>query len=38
MNKVELINLYKKESADVFDSIPSTEISKFVEDRTRILI
>ena len=31
MNKVDLINLYKKESADVFDSIPSTEISKFVD-------
>ena len=31
MDKVNLINLYKKESNDVFDSIPSTEISKFVD-------
>ena len=31
MNKVDLIDLYKKESADVFNSIPSTDIDKFVE-------
>ena len=31
MNKVNLIDLYKKESADVFSSIPSTEIAKFVD-------
>ena len=31
MDKVNLINLYKKESNDVFDSIPSTEIAKFVD-------
>jgi|TARA_R110000765_G_scaffold77365_3_gene152057 D-sedoheptulose 7-phosphate isomerase len=31
MDKVNLIDLYKKESADVFSSIPSTEIAKFVD-------
>ena len=31
MDKVNLIDLYKKESADVFSSIPSTEIVKFVD-------
>tara|TARA_R100001377_G_scaffold19662_1_gene10275 strand:- start:2016 stop:2645 length:630 start_codon:yes stop_codon:yes gene_type:complete len=31
MNKVNLIDLYKKESANVFSSISSTEISKFVD-------
>ena len=31
MNKVNLIDLYKKESSDVFNSIPSTEIAKFVD-------
>ena len=31
MNKVDLIDLYKKESSSVFNSIPSTEISKFVD-------
>ena len=31
MDKVNLIELYKKESASVFDSIPSIEISKFVD-------
>ena len=31
MNKVDLIDLYKKESADVFNSISSTDIDKFVE-------
>ena len=31
MDKVNLINLYKKESNDVFSSIPSEEIAKFVD-------
>ena len=31
MNKADLINLYKKESSDVFNSIPSVEIAKFVD-------
>ena len=31
MNKVNLIDLYKKESTDVFSSISSTEIAKFVD-------
>ena len=31
MDKVNLIDLYKKESADVFNSISSTDIDKFVE-------
>ena len=31
MNKTDLINLYKKESSDVFNSIPSIEIVKFVD-------
>ena len=31
MNKIDLIDLYKKESANVFNSIPSTDIDKFVE-------
>jgi len=31
MNKLNLIDLYKKESSDVFNSIPTTEISKFVD-------
>ena len=31
MDKVNLIDLYKKESTDVFSSIPSTEIAKFVD-------
>ena len=31
MNKINLINLYKKESSDVFNSIPSVEIAKFVD-------
>ena len=31
MNKADLINLYKKESSSVFNSIPSMEISKFVD-------
>ena len=31
MNKVNSIDLYKKESSDVFNSIPSTEIAKFVD-------
>ena len=31
MNKTDLINLYKKESCDVFNSIPSIEIVKFVD-------
>jgi D-sedoheptulose 7-phosphate isomerase len=31
MNKVNLIDLYKKESDSVFSSIPSTEIVKFVD-------
>ena len=31
MNKTDLINLYKKESSDVFNSIPSIEIAKFVD-------
>jgi D-sedoheptulose 7-phosphate isomerase len=31
MDKVNLIDLYKKESADVFSSIPNTEIAKFVD-------
>ena len=31
MSKTDLINLYKKESSDVFNSIPSIEIAKFVD-------
>ena len=31
MDKLNLIELYKKESANVFDSIPNIEISKFVD-------
>ena len=31
MDKISLINLYKKESNNVFDSISSTEIAKFVD-------
>ena len=31
MDKINLINLYKKESNNVFDSISSTEIAKFVD-------
>ena len=31
MDKVNLIDLYKKESADVFSSIPSIEVAKFVD-------
>ena len=31
MNKTELINLYKRESNSVFNSIPSVEIAKFVD-------
>ena len=31
MNKTDLINLYKKESSDVFNSISSIEIVKFVD-------
>ena len=31
MNKVNLIDLYKKEPTDVFSSISSTEIAKFVD-------
>ena len=31
MNKTDLINLYKKELSDVFNSIPSIEIVKFVD-------
>ena len=31
MDKLNLIELYKKESASVFDSIPSVEIAKFVD-------
>ena len=31
MSKTDLINLYKKESSSVFNSIPSVEIAKFVD-------
>ena len=31
MDKVKLIELYKKESTSVFDSIPSTDIAEFVD-------
>ena len=31
MSKTDLINLYKRESSSVFNSIPSIEISKFVD-------
>ena len=31
MNKINLIDLYKKESSNVFSSIPSVEIAKFVD-------
>ena len=31
MNKTDLINLYKRESGSVFNSIPSVEIAKFVD-------
>ena len=31
MSKTDLINLYKRESSSVFNSIPSVEIAKFVD-------